>query len=254
MKYKRLVFILVAMVSGFFWFTQPKKKFLPPFEEAQTLSSYSKEEVSLFYRRLSKKKWKTIHRLYKRNLGGKQRRHKYARIPKIIHQICLEENQAVLANHESWKEAHPDWECYLWTEEELKYLYLINQTLYEKASSSEEKIQIAAFEILYQYGGVFIDSDLVCKKNLDFLNEHCDFYAPLKRKIKRPELSTKIIGCSPSHPILNESIRTLRRKTATIALTQSFFHNLKKRKPQANVALPTSFFLEEPYFFATEQI
>lgn len=251
MRYKRLTLIPVIFFAGWVLFHKPHGvEYFISFDEAQIVNSYSPRDRINFYQKLCKKKWRTVNRLYTRNLGGRQKKHKKERIPKIIHQIWLEGSipEHIQKLQETWKKQHSDWEYHLWTKEEIKFLYLQNRPLYDAILSKKAKTKILCYEILYQFGGVFVDLDFACIKSFDILNANCDFYAGLTDQIRTPELSNKLIAAIPRHPILRECIRKIRKKAPEAflgemyELTDSFFYITKKSSSQINVALPATFF------------
>ncbi len=253
MKHRRL-FVLFALVAvGFFFVRMPKEtSYFLPFDEAQVQEHYSPRDLVNFYQRQTKKKWRLVNHLYTSTLSGPQRRQKLTRIPKIIHQIWLDgplpENIQKIQN--TWKEKHPTWEYHLWTQKEIDFLYLKNGSLYHLAKDTKQKSDILRYEILYQFGGVFVDNRYECVKPLDILNENCDFYAGLTEQIRTPLLSNAIIAAIPTHPIVRKCINTLRERSPSEVwghlgpsfLTHCFFSIVKKKNAQTNVALPASFF------------
>ncbi|NGX26887.1 MAG: hypothetical protein K940chlam6_00813 [Chlamydiae bacterium] len=251
MRYKRLILIPIIFFAGWVSFHKPRGvEYFISFDEAQIVNSYSPRDLINFYQKLCKKKWRTVNRLYTRNLGGRKKRHKKERIPKIIHQIWLDGPipESIQKLQETWKKQHPDWEYHLWTGKEIEFLYLQNRTLYDAVSTSKAKNKILRYEILYQFGGLFVDIDFACIKSFDILNENCDFYAGLTDQIRSPELSSSLIAATPRHPILRECIQKLRKKAPETFLgemddlTNSFFQAVKKFPSQKNVALPATYF------------
>ena len=81
-------------------------------------------------------------------------------IPKIIHQIWLGPNKQPDIWMNSWKNnyinKYPEWTYKLWTEQEIDELNLINKKQYENEKFYNGKSDIARYEILYRFGGVFM--------------------------------------------------------------------------------------------------
>jgi mannosyltransferase OCH1-like enzyme len=89
-------------------------------------------------------------------------------IPKKIHQIWIGDKKSmpsILMN--TWKSLYFDWEYYLWTENEIEDLCLVNKRQYELAGTYAGKADIARYEILYKHGGFFIDADSLAIKKID---------------------------------------------------------------------------------------
>lgn len=100
-----------------------------------------------------------------------------------------------------------DFQHYLWSEKEILPLLRNTNPLYEELYVSYEryaqKADLARYVILYVYGGIYLDADMVCYKNLsDFC--HLDFFltAPPLYKIIR-SVQNCIIGSEPNHPFIS---------------------------------------------------
>ena len=96
-------------------------------------------------------------------------------IPKIIHQIWIGPRQPPTKLMDTWKNAHESlgFEYIRWTEEELNRRGFKPQLL-DKVNQMEEingKADILRWEILYRYGGVFVDADSFCLRPVDVLLE-----------------------------------------------------------------------------------
>lgn len=180
-----------------------------------------------------------------------------ARIPKIIHQIWIGDKvpQELLRFQESWQRYHPDWEYKLWTQHDIPYLNLYNKKLIEEATNPAELSDLLRYEILYQYGGVYIDMDFECLQPLDVLHHAYDFYIgiqPLDTGLV--QLGIGIIGAKPGHPLLkkciesleenynNENLKnTLTAKTGPIHVTK-IFKKYAEITGMRDVALPAHYF------------
>ena len=94
-------------------------------------------------------------------------------IPKIIHQIhignsLLDELQ--LKWQKTWIDLHPEWDYILWDDEQVKQnLHITHPEIYNRCENYSEKSDILRFEILYQFGGLYIDTDFECFKPVDSL-------------------------------------------------------------------------------------
>ncbi len=91
-------------------------------------------------------------------------------IPKIFHRVWMGKKpmpQEFIDYGRSWEIMHPDWEMKLWTEDNL--FPLKNQKLFDNAIHVVQKCEIARLEIIYNIGGVYLDCDFECLKNIDDL-------------------------------------------------------------------------------------
>jgi len=103
------------------------------------------------------------------------------KIPKIIHQIWIggPVPQEFKDFMQSWRDAHPDWEYRLWTDEDVKTFGLYNQTFYDRSDNYGVKSDILKWEIIYRYGGLYVDTDYECLQSFDmyhYLNGSCYTY------------------------------------------------------------------------------
>ncbi len=103
----------------------------------------------------------------------------------------------------TWIKNHPDWEYKLWTEKEIDALSLKNREMYDYAVNYGEKSDIARYEILYRFGGVYVDTDFESYKPLDTLHQAYDFYIGIQPlDTGHVQLGIGIIGSRPGHPLL----------------------------------------------------
>jgi len=84
-------------------------------------------------------------------------------IPKILHVIWIGKKDPPLWCIDSWRKKYiniyPQWEFILWDETRINKLSMINRTIYDLEPTLRGKSDIARYEILYQYGGIFLDAD-----------------------------------------------------------------------------------------------
>lgn len=108
-------------------------------------------------------------------------------IPKVIHQIWLgDQTKRPQKLIDTWKKLNPSWEHKLWTEENLPELTCKPQ--FDSIKELAGKADILRYEILYQFGGFFIDADSECISPLDdFLLDNDSFCCWENEKV-RPNL------------------------------------------------------------------
>lgn len=100
-------------------------------------------------------------------------------IPKIVHQIWLGEAKPPLEWMNTWKDFcnKYNWEYKLWTDVSIKNFGLKNKIYYDKAKSYQKKADIARYEIVYRYGGLYCDCDMV------WLGKDLSKYIPLDKNM-----------------------------------------------------------------------
>ena len=130
-------------------------------------------------------------------------------IPKIIHQLWIGPKPRPSKFMATWKEKHPDYEYIMWNEEEIR-----NQCLHlecgSKINSIEEingKADIIRWEILYHYGGLFIDADSICIEPFNYLMEqHKPFCGYENENARQGLVATGTMAFPKNHPLTRAAI------------------------------------------------
>jgi GT2 family glycosyltransferase len=130
-------------------------------------------------------------------------------IPKIIHQLWIGNKPAPIKFMNTWKEKNPDFEYIFWNEEEFKNRNF-NFKCQEKIDSMEEingKADIMRWEILYEYGGVFLDADSICIEPIDneLMDKKC-FAGWEQEEVRKGLIATGTMGFPKNHPLVKEAI------------------------------------------------
>ena len=99
---------------------------------------------------------------------------------------------------------HPDWEFRVWRLEDLTWLR--NRSLFDRAETYAQKADIARYEVVHRFGGVYLDTDMECLRPLDTLLDGCEFFAGRQHD---GIVAIAIFGAAPSHPILRQIIERL---------------------------------------------
>lgn len=170
-------------------------------------------------------------------------------IPRIFHQIWVGPNPMPEEFHaytESWKTHHPDWEMRLWTEDNLPE-GLRRPEVYERLRMPAERSDILRLDLLWRFGGVYLDTDFECRRSIEPLVADLDFFAAL---LKPGRVNNAIIGAVPEHPILDRALNDIRPreffghdKAATGPL---FFNELLAGYPDVTLFEPRLFYPASP--------
>ena len=102
-------------------------------------------------------------------------------IPKIIHQLWIGPKTSPTKLMDTWKNIHEPlgFQYIRWTEKELEKRGF-KSSLMNRVNEMEEingKADILRWEILYEYGGVFVDADSVCIEPFTYLVEKYKAFA-----------------------------------------------------------------------------
>lgn len=141
---------------------------------------------------------------------------KPAQIPKSIHLIWIGSQPPikVLLACESWKNHHPDFTLKLWTDEDIEnfvWTHPKSENFFLKARNWAEKSDILRFEILYQFGGIYSDTDVVCMNSFNSLIDcGLTFFAGFETHITTTRshslIGSAIIGAMQNSPIIRRCI------------------------------------------------
>jgi mannosyltransferase OCH1-like enzyme len=139
-------------------------------------------------------------------------------IPKIIHQTWKTSDIPLKCRKwvESWKKLHPDYEYKLWTDNDnrelIKKHYPKFLRIYDNYNHGIYRADIARYIIIYHYGGLYVDLDFECLKNMDKLlkDNTCFFaYEPAEHFINgKPKICNALFASEKHNPIFIEFLRT----------------------------------------------
>jgi hypothetical protein len=142
-------------------------------------------------------------------------------VPKIIHQIWIGPKPAPIKLMNTWKEKHPDYEYIYWNEEEFVKRDMIFKCQ-DKINEIEEycgKTDIMRWEILYKYGGIYIDADSFCIEKIDD-NLLKKSFAGWENEVKRPGLiAVGTMGFCINHEIPKKAIDFIHKNEISYAKT-----------------------------------
>jgi inositol phosphorylceramide mannosyltransferase catalytic subunit len=202
--------------------------------------------------------WEEIISLYHKNI--KPSGHNL--IPKTFHQVWL--GSKYPKEYEVFKESflncNPDWEFKIWTDKEVESFDMFNRKAYNKCSNLGSKSDIFRYEILYKYGGVYLDTDFYCIKSFNDLL-HLDLFAGTgsdymnNDQPPKPNFFNGLIGCKPYNKfikILIDNIEEVNKKdfdkimqhTGPVFFTKKFYENLDLN--QDSIILPKKYFYPFP--------
>lgn len=132
-------------------------------------------------------------------------------IPKIIHFCWFGRNPypaKVKKCIASWKKYCPDYEIKCWNEDNFD----LSECIYARQALAEKKWAFVSdyvrAAVLYQYGGIYMDSDMLVLKNFDFALESEAFCSLANPGI----ISMGLLGFEKNHPIMKEHLESYKRR------------------------------------------
>jgi GT2 family glycosyltransferase len=143
-------------------------------------------------------------------------------IPKIIHQLWIGPKPRPSKFMATWKEKHPDYEYIMWNEEELNRCGLRLECI-SKINDIEEingKADIIRWEILYHYGGLFVDADSICIDPFNYLIEQHKPFCGYENETARPGLvATGTMAFPKNHHLPRGAIDYIKANQVSRAKT-----------------------------------
>lgn len=176
-----------------------------------------------------------------------------SKIPKIIHQIWIGPKKPPFKWLNSWKDKHSDWEYRLWT---TTYYKIRNQEAYNSSPRFCGKADILRYEILYDYGGFYIDADTLCLRKLDsLLSINEDMLFVKHGKNNKDLLANGIMATVPKNKFFKRLIDDIPAKPSPAAWIETgpvyLTNKVKAEKPNAKILEHDSFI---PYHFKDGEI
>ncbi len=208
------------------------------------------------------------------------------RIPHILHIVWLGSKlpKEYEQFYQSWHKHHTTWTHIFWTDHPANYelgsvlcktfdeldnaiknngtcamkivvdteqLQFDNKKFFNCSRNYGERSDILKWEIVYRYGGTYVDTDFECLNALDQLNSCFDFYTGLQPlDTNQVQLGAALFAAIAHHPIMkacvdgiknNQHIVPIVAKSGPLHFTKCFLekateHNL------INIALPAGYF------------
>ena len=216
----------------------------------------------------SPEKWNLLAKQYKHSIFEKSAEMdtKQQFIPKKIHQIWigpkkLPENYKKWMR--TWKIFNPGWEYYLWDEEKIKKLNLKNKLAFNSTSNQGSKSDIARYEILNKFGGIYLDTDFQCLKSIPDSLLTYEFVSCIVFDFS-PVLANGMIMSKPNSKLLNAIINSISSpknkddnyeifsSSGPYAFTDAYF-SLSEEVQKKGIILPSNYFYPFPNFLISSK-
>lgn len=150
-------------------------------------------------------------------------------IPKIIHQIWIQGYDKIplelLTYHQNCIRINGDFKYYFWDNTKirnflLEYFGKNYLDLYDDYTIFAQKADFARYAILYILGGIYLDMDMLCKKDLSIFLNYNFFLTPYVDYLKKKKFLNGIIGSRPKHPVfINIFTNIFKRKDSKKSVT-----------------------------------
>jgi mannosyltransferase OCH1-like enzyme len=127
-------------------------------------------------------------------------------IPRIFHRIWLggPMPDEVKRWGATWLEHNPGWTMKTWGDADLRDL--VNQSYFDDARNYSEQSDFARYEILLRHGGIYLDTDFECYRNIEPLLAGLDAFLACEDDVL---VCGAIVGATPNNPLIRELIERL---------------------------------------------
>jgi Glycosyltransferase sugar-binding region containing DXD motif len=149
-------------------------------------------------------------------------------IPRVFHQIWLGLNpfpEAHARYQDTWLAHHPGWELRFWTEDNLPRSLRRSEAL-ERLRHPVERSDILRHELLWRFGGVYLDTDFECLRSIEPLIDEVTFFIG-SSKPGTPH--DAFYGSVAGHPILDSTLDKL--------VAVDFYESFKPKRKQLALAI-----------------
>ena len=137
-------------------------------------------------------------------------------IPKILHIMWIGSKPAPMNCIMSWKNKNPDFEFIFWNEEEINKRGLTFKCMKQINDIDEisGKCDIIRWEILYKYGGIFVDADSICIEPIDdYFMDKTGFSTYENEILRKSLVACGIMGFIANHTLCRDIINWIADPT-----------------------------------------
>jgi mannosyltransferase OCH1-like enzyme len=122
------------------------------------------------------------------------------KIPPVLHRVLLPplaDQGAVRRNWRRFARIHPSWELRTWSETGQQSFPETFGAL-SRCGSPAQQADLMRLEILWRYGGIYVDTDCEPVRSMEPLREHGCFFGTEDGE----HYSTSVIGAAAGHPAI----------------------------------------------------
>jgi inositol phosphorylceramide mannosyltransferase catalytic subunit len=167
-------------------------------------------------------------------------------IPPVFHQIWLGPDpvpEDYVAYRQTWIDRHPGWQLRVWTDDDLPE-DARRPEVYERLRTPVERANILRLELLWRFGGVYVDCDFECLRSIEPLLGGLEFFAGYR---KRGHANNAIIGSVQAHAVLDRALDDIRPQNVYGPVAKEgtgvlFFNRVLAEFPDVTLFEPNVFY------------
>ncbi|HEV2074761.1 MAG TPA: glycosyltransferase [Thermoleophilaceae bacterium] len=134
-------------------------------------------------------------------------------IPRLIHRVWLGSDpmpEEFEHYAETWRAHHPDWEMRLWTDTNLPELRFPEAL--ERCRNHGERSDVLRNEVLLRHGGLYVDTDVECKRPIEPLIGDAPAFAAW---VRPGRIGSAVMGAVPGHPAVERLLTEMQQRVGT---------------------------------------
>lgn len=125
-----------------------------------------------------------------------------SRLPKILHRVVASKTSATVEGYwREWQRLHPDWLHLTWRDPQDLTLQWETAHLWDRCVAGAQLAGYIRLELMWRYGGVYVDSDLEPLRAIDPLCGH-----PFACREDEAVIPDFVLGFTPRHPAIRECL------------------------------------------------
>ncbi len=135
-----------------------------------------------------------------------------------------------------------------------------NRAHFDAVGQLGAKADIWRYEILYRYGGLYVDMDFECLQPFDVLHHCYNFFTGIENSYFY-HLANGLIACHPRHGVLRRCVEAIGKlipqeltdveviqSTGPICLSKAFATYMSRTSDTYSIAMPHSYFYPVPWY------
>ena len=151
----------------------------------------------------------------------------YVKIPKIMHFVWLGKQQIPENLTKCMKtccEHHPEWKKMVWTDKNMPAPFFFTDE-YNIDRNPARRSDLIRLQVLYNYGGVYLDTDIECIKPIDKLMEGHNFVMgtecgePWKKDCNRTHINNAVIASTKRSILVEKLINQVKENYKKIDIS-----------------------------------
>jgi inositol phosphorylceramide mannosyltransferase catalytic subunit len=168
-------------------------------------------------------------------------------VPRLIHRVWLGSDpmpDEFEFYGETWERHHPEWEMRLWTDSNLPELRYPEAL--ERCRNHGERSDVLRSELLLRFGGVYVDTDVECKRPLEPLIGDAPAFCAW---VRPGRIGSAVLGAVPGHPAIKRLLTEMQErvgKGSQIEATVGLLTTVLSEAPDVEVFDSDTFYPYHP--------